>query len=168
MVQLVMFALLALLLLAYAAYLYAFRSAHLAALGSIVPTVLGPVLAYQYLQAWQSPLWVIVEGGGDVLVQLAFFFASLVGLVIYLLMKSKEEDAADMLIARLGWAIVVIILLVLAMNGRAVTTADQGAGPEFLPGAQAPRPSWFLLCRALLVWYPIVRSTFPSKDRSHV
>src|SRR5215207_5912034 len=65
------------LLLLFVYYVLNIRQEDTASLGSAIPNFIGPLIAFLYIDGIESPLRETVHNGGEVLVQLAFAFASL-------------------------------------------------------------------------------------------
>jgi hypothetical protein len=136
------------------------RPSQVSSIGSVGPAVVGPWATKLYVDAHSPHLSQSLDGDGAVLIQLAFFFASLIGFIVQVLLMIGQKDEA-------GWKkqlFAVLVFVVLLLLGFLPELTPQGtpAGPPITAGIHAP--PWYGLtwCRMLLGLASLLLATIPS------
>jgi hypothetical protein len=85
-----------LLAVGFVVYLRYVRKGDTASLGATFPTFLGPILAVKYVEHRGSQqLKDALAAGGEQLIQIAFFFAGLIGAIVYVFVLINDGHAQE-------------------------------------------------------------------------
>lgn len=151
-------------------YLAFFRRDQRGSLGSSVPTILGPLLAQGYVRSVGKELTPALTNGGDTLIQLAFFFAGLIGLIIYVLaiiqnIENQGERLRQVKILLLsGFIFLIVIATVMIAFGSNFAPLHPSEGPPLIWGIEGPSFTGLTVCRALLALWTMFIATTPPRD----
>jgi hypothetical protein len=150
-------------LVGFAVYLFLVKKGERGSLGSSVPAILGPLVAQFYVEQRATHLLPVWNEGGGLLIQIAFLFASWIGLFVYQFSKTGEDGESKVNL-KVGWAIVVGVIFLIAFVDLA---PDGGAvGPRLWGDYDAPPPTGLTLCRAAVVLWSIYLATTPAGRRT--
>jgi hypothetical protein len=153
-------------LLVFGCYILFLRREGWGSAGSILPTILGPLLAGLALQGADSPLVGVWETeGGSFLVELSFFFAGVIGLFTFVVtqMIAVNRTERERKTGVAGLVCLVLALLLIGLNAKAFYTPPDAPGPEFLMGFHYPGDSLLLLGRIILVLFSVVLAAWPRE-----
>lgn len=144
-------------------YVTKFKQEDTAALGSAIPNLLGPFLAYLYIHGSESPLREIVDKGGDVLVQLAFTCASLIGLIVYLIIKLERAPALSNERRKLefGLILLVTVFFLIMGYGKEFAPIDAGGGPVIYGWFSGPARTPLTAVRIILGLFSVSLAAWP-------
>lgn len=163
----------AVLFVLFLVYLGLFRREDRGSLGSSVPTILGPQAALWYVELKDPALWKVVEeAGGDVLVQLAFFLAGLLGLIIYYYSSIREikgeGEQRNRVQIKVKIVSTVVIASLVAMAWapnfaphNVVGQPKMPTGPLLFGALESPYPTPLTVCRLLLALSSVLLATWP-------
>ena len=135
------------------AYLYYFRRNDLPIILAVMPNATGPLLANWYAERYIANAEQLLSSGGDTLVTLAFFWAAVVALFIYLLSK-PSTGALD----KVGLGVIVLLLAVVVFFGADFSATALLDGPVIFGEVRAPPVTPLLVCRVAITFY----STFEA------
>lgn len=153
------------ILVSFLIFVWRKRKDQLAAIATVVPNVIGPYFSQIYVshQTWtpgtSSPvpdLSKVLHDGGDVLVQIAFFFASLVAMAVYLLSRMTKGHQKDRV------STIFFLFIVFAMI---LTNKDFFFSTYFRSRGFLPDVTPFFVARFLIALNGIVLATWPGTSR---
>lgn len=151
----------------FVVFIMQYRSGDRASLGATGPAIVGPILAHIYVQTRAPSLKPLLAGGGDQLIQIAFFFASLIGAVVYMFVMFGEESAPHRT-KKLGGYFGVLCLILFALSMVNLTDNIKPAGPPIAFGIEAPPVTILTLCRIGLVVLSLFVALWPKSTVSEV
>lgn len=127
-------------------YLREYRKARLPLVLAIAPNGFGPLLANWYAESHLPQAQALLEAGADLLVALAFLWASIVALFLHLLTKPQRS--------RLDLSTIVFILAVIVLlPGDVFVYRSIASGPLLFAGVSAPNVTPLLAMRLLITFY---------------
>lgn len=140
-------------------YLWIKRKKEIVSTVAIVPTIFGPMIANLYLK-WHLPcIYYKLEDYGSDLVHLSFFFAGLIGLVLYLLYGFIQKERSNLRTAI--HFLILVVIFSLTMTGEKFVNYEILPGLGFLPSV-----TLLLFARGLLVLNAVVAATWPPEEES--
>lgn len=155
-----------LLFAAFGLYLLLLRRQESGSLGSSIPTLFGPLLAYAFVKFRSPTLWDLLENKhGDVLIQLAFFWAGVLGLIVYHMttirtLSSSGVSERHSMRANVSFLFIVGLLLITAFAPDFAPIGGAG-GPTIL-GLEAPPLTPLTVARFVLTLWSVILATWPS------
>lgn len=154
-----------LLFLGLVLYLFFFKREQTVSLGSSVPTIFGPLLATFFARQRSPELWAVVENGGASLIQLAFYFAGLLGLGIYhFTMLRTGPDHDTRVTAKRAASFIVFASLAAAPAWFGVfAPIKPPAGPSVF-GIETPGLTPLTVCRLILALWSVLLATWPPEN----
>ena len=161
----------------FVVFLFLKRPNEKVALGAILPPTLGPLIAYAFVKGVESPLLNVLHAGGDILVQLCFYFAGLLGLVLYVFSKIGESGKIDKLISKIGYVFVIGCLFLAIICGKDFAPVPGGSECQTTIWSDPQPVSWMswidpppltplLVGRALLVIFGVLAATRPYSGKT--
>lgn len=165
-------AVIALLLFAgFVTFLTLYRREDRGSLGSSVPTLFGPLCAQWYVSIKNDePLLQLLHSGGDVLIQLAFFVAGLIGLVVYQYSAIWEIKGDEVQRKRASLKAVVLFTILFALLVVMMIPAFSPIGEAPLPRIfgwiQPPPATPLTMCRIALALVSVLIATWPRHQSS--
>lgn len=156
-----------LLFMGFVVFLTFFRQEDRGSLGSSVPTLLGPFCTRWYLAIKaDAPLLERLHNGGDTLIQVAFFIAGLIGLLVYQYSAFWEIKGDELQRRRATWKVIlmwaVIIVLLVAMMAPTFAPLGRMPPPKLLGFLEPPARSPLTLCRIVLALVSVALATWPK------
>ena len=157
-------------LLVYIAFLLWKRRSELAAVVAVIPNVFGPLLTTLYVehQVWVDPsapsvpnLKDVLHSNGDLLIQMAFYFASLLGMALYLTQRifAKKIEAKDIV----SWLVFLAIVLSMITLNRDFFFKVWVVGTGFFPSVTP-----FFITRLLIALNAVALSTWPQNSNQTI
>jgi hypothetical protein len=155
-----------LLLCGFVVFLRLRRPRDRAAIGSVAPTIIGPLLAHLYVKFRADELQNVLAAGGDLLIQLAFFFASLFGATAYMFVMVGEDSTTSHYKIKMWVYLGLLFLLLFGMNLFELTDRAGREGPVLAFGIEAPRLTNLTLSRVILALMSVIVATWPPPRQS--
>ncbi len=154
----------AVLLLTLFVYFHIFlRSSDRVAIGAAGPLIIGPLLVNLWVKHRAPDLQKVLEVGGDILIQLTVFFASLFGAIAYMVsMISQSEDSNSARKATGYFCGLVVVLLICVFSDLSSQKGNEGPPIVGLPFMHFPRLTVLTICRLILGFLSIVLSVWPN------
>lgn len=149
-------------------FLFLYRTTDRVSIGAFFPAIVGPLLTnlYVYRRAPKT-LVDLLDGGGDQLIQIAFFFASLFGAIAYMFVLFREEEGAHRSKKQILYVLfLVAVLLILVFWG--LTEDVKHEGPPIFLDIRAPRVTILTLCRLALALQALVIALWPKQTLQEV
>ena len=151
-----------LLLVLFVCFLIFCRSEDRVAIGTAGPATIGPLLAHLYVKYRAPALEPVLKGDGDMLIQLAFFFASLFGAAVYIFVVFGEKPSRySPHKNRTCFIIFGLVLLGISL----IDLTNSSAliqGPPLAFGIEAPPLTSLTLCRLGLALLSVILATWPK------
>lgn len=149
------------LLCLFVAFLAFCRTGHRGAIGTAAPAIIGPALASLYVTHRAPHLLPVLHGGGDLLIQLAFFFATLFGAAAYMFVMFGEKEVHHKT-RKMQVVFVLFVVVILVLVFCDITSQAFRPGPPIAFGISAPDLSWLTVARVGLALLSIVLASWPS------
>lgn len=162
----------AVIFLAFLVYLFTVKREEEGSLGASIPTIFGPLATNLFVQNRSPDLWIVLDQyGGDRLIQIAFLFAGVIGLVVYQITGLREvtSESAEPEFARrrsaartpllLSFVVIVTILTILTMVPD-FAPAKKSAATVF--GIESPVLTPLTVCRIILALLSVALATLPK------
>lgn len=151
----------AVLLVLFGVFLFRYRSGDRVAIGSAGPALLGPILAQFYVKFRAPHLESVLHNGGDLLIQLAFFFASLFGAAAYMfVLFAEDEEQHRAKKTSICFGILLVVLLYMSFFN--LTDTSSPAGPLIAFGIVAPPLTHLTCARIGVALISIVVAAWPK------
>jgi hypothetical protein len=161
--------------LAFGAYITLFRKDQGGSLGSSVPNIVGPWLAQMFIEKNSHELARSLDvGGGNTLVQLAFFFAGFLTMVVYMYtrvihvrnrqrrLRAVAEELA------ITVSVILAVFAILAFVPGEFAPLHPAAGPILFGTIEGPGCSQLTVARVALVLWSMCLATIPTQDDAAV
>jgi hypothetical protein len=148
---------------AFVGFLLLERRDQLPVIAAVIPNVLGPYLSEKYVEhhIWPAvpttDLLSSLHSGGDTLIQIAFFFASVVALAVYLLGRISKASRKDRIPDVLSYLTFAAIIFCMAVMSNDFFFKSYFPGSGFLPDV-----TLFFIARALIALNGVMLSTWPT------
>jgi hypothetical protein len=149
------------LLSLFVVFLSLYRSGDRGAIGAAAPATIGPFLAHLYVKYRAPHLLTVLNSGGDLLIQLAFFFASLFGAAVYMFVMFGEDNVHHRT-EKIRTCFVLFFIVFTVITIFDITDQAGIAGPPITSWIDAPRLTCLTVSRTVLALLSVVVASWPK------
>lgn len=160
---------------AFLIYLFGFKRSEGGSLGASIPTIFGPLVTNIFVKNRLPELWVVLDKqGGDRLIQIAFLFAGLIGLVVYLFSGLREvtSDSTEPEFNRRRTSarmpMTLVLVAVIALFSILMVSPDFAPPKESVAkvlGIESPVLTPLTACRIILALLSVTLASLPAPTR---